>query len=661
MLQLWLATDDSPTQTARALYAASSTAALLRRPVELALRDSEGVRFRRFDANGEPAGTPGTDERGDEELDGGGPSSAGPSRAVQRGSGPNDSVDDAGWRAVRNQMRTLEEAARAEHAAYTREGRLRGRMTAAERVLTEAEPPVRQAERDRDDAHAAADTAAGELAAAERAVTLAERNDEERRARVTQLTTEAQAQDERVTDATRTAGEYHDAVRTAEEELAAAERAVRQAEEAARQRPANSHSDDAGSPDRPEARWNRASTTLDQARIEAAAADRAVDTARHAANDTRRRLGLAEDVARHAAGVLTGARDRAATATTAHDAAQAALGTATAHHDQMAAARNEAQAAVDALERQIINSLAVQARQASRQRNAERDLADVVTVLETQRAAEGEGTALLTTGSVAATPATWPRRTPRPTPAAAEPAVDPQEQPEGEPQVAPQEPEFQPVDAGNGTDEEPEDDQANRHGQGDQHGLHGQELDSGGESGDARYRPVVSRAQRPETFARSLAQLLADAGADTAPAWTRDPDPHGALFAWVQADVAANGAPDDPRFPAPGSEVSTDALAHIGALTEELRAQAILQNGMVTVAEAGLDDSARLALVLADPDNPFYVATLAALVVRDTGRPVQVIGPGDRTHRFGPADGTPLTLYFDGNRFSVNPPAPDDD
>jgi len=255
MLQLWLATDDSPSQTARALYAASSTAALLRRPVELALRDSEGVRFRRFDANGEPEGTPGADDRSDEDLDGGGPSSAGPSSAVRRGSGPggvrrrgmgqgeagpNDTVHDAGWTAVRNQMRTLEEAARAEHAAHTREGRLRGRMTAAERVLTEAEPPVRQAERDRDDAHAAADTAAAELAAAERAVPLAEGNDQERRARVTQLTTELQDQDERVTDATRAAGEYHDAVRTAEEELAAAEGAVREAEEAARQRPANS-------------------------------------------------------------------------------------------------------------------------------------------------------------------------------------------------------------------------------------------------------------------------------------------------------------------------------------------------------------------------------------------------------------------------------------
>jgi hypothetical protein len=82
---------------------------------------------------------------------------------------------------------------------------------------------------------------------------------------------------------------------------------------------------------------------------------------------------------------------------------------------------------------------------------------------------------------------------------------------------------------------------------------------------------------------------------------------------------------------------------------------------MVTVAEAGLDDAARLALVLARPDTPLYVATLAALVARDTEHPVQVLRPGDRTQRFGPADGTPLTLYFDGNRFSVNPPAPDDD
>lgn len=92
-----------------------------------------------------------------------------------------------------------------------------------------------------------------------------------------------------------------------------------------------------------------------------------------------------------------------------------------------------------------------------------------------------------------------------------------------------------------------------------------------------------------------------------------------------------------------------------------MRAQSILQNGTVTVAEAGLDDSARLALVLADPDTSTYVLTLAALVARNTGRPVQVLGLDDLTHRFGPADDAPLTLYFDGNRFSVNPPAPEDD
>ncbi|MYW09764.1 hypothetical protein GT034_15555, partial [Streptomyces sp. SID2563] len=53
-VQIWLAVDGGPGQTARALYAAAGAAALLRRPVELALRDDEGVRFRRFDADGEP-------------------------------------------------------------------------------------------------------------------------------------------------------------------------------------------------------------------------------------------------------------------------------------------------------------------------------------------------------------------------------------------------------------------------------------------------------------------------------------------------------------------------------------------------------------------------------------------------------------------------------
>jgi hypothetical protein len=661
MLQLWLATDGSARQTARALYAASGTAALLRRPVELALRDGEGVRFRRFDVNGDPEGTPGADEHGDEERDGGGPSSAGQGGARRDGVGQDGTVHDAGWVAVRDQMRTLEEAAQAEDAARTQEGRLHDQAPDAQRVLDATEPPVTQAELDRNDARAAAETAAAELTAAQRAVPVAERTDQERRVRVTQLTTDLQDQTERVTEATRAAGEFHDAVRTAEEELAAAE-AVREAEEAARQ-PGNSRSNEPGSLARRQSRRNRARTTLDQARIEAAAADRAIETARHTVNDTRRRLGLAEDVARHAAGILTRARDTAALATTANRTARAALIGAIARHDQAVAARDEAQQAFDALRRDIDDSLAEQARHAARQRNAEHDLTDVVTLLEARRAAAGEGTAPLPTGSLAATPATWPRRTPRP-------ARVRVEEPVAEPQVAPQEPEFQPVGAGNDTAEEAEDDQAVQEDQDNDQDL-GDGSESGDDDGDganghrgegsggARYRRVVSRAQRPETFARSLARLLADSG--TAPAWARDRDPHGALLSWVQADVAAHGAPDDPRFPAPDTEVSTDALAHIGALTEELRAQAILQNGMVTVAEAGLDDAARLALVLARPDTPLYVATLAALVARDTEHPVQVLSPGDRTQRFGPADGTPLTLYFDGNRFSVNPPAPDDD
>ncbi|MBK3572168.1 hypothetical protein, partial [Streptomyces sp. MBT62] len=83
-LQLWLATDGSAEQTARALYAASGTAVQLRRPVELALRDGEGVRFRRFDVNGDPEVTPGG---GDEEPQDRGPSSAGPSSAGRGGDG----------------------------------------------------------------------------------------------------------------------------------------------------------------------------------------------------------------------------------------------------------------------------------------------------------------------------------------------------------------------------------------------------------------------------------------------------------------------------------------------------------------------------------------------------------------------------------------------
>lgn len=125
--------------------------------------------------------------------------------------------------------------------------------------------------------------------------------------------------------------------------------------------------------------------------------------------------------------------------------------------------------------------------------------------------------------------------------------------------------------------------------------------------------------------------------------------------------MTAHGAPDDAPLPTPETAVPTDVLAEIGALTEELRAQSIMQSGTVTVGEAGLDDAARLALVLARPAGAAYAATLAALVARDTGRPVVLRGPGELTQRFGPAEGAPLTLYVDDNRFMVNPPAPDDD
>ncbi|MGH1556157.1 hypothetical protein ACRAWF_43470 [Streptomyces sp. L7] len=167
----------------------------------------------------------------------------------------------------------------------------------------------------------------------------------------------------------------------------------------------------------------------------------------------------------------------------------------TARHDQTVAARDAAQEELDTLELGITDALAEQARQAARQRHAERDLGDVVAVLEARRAAAGDGTALLTTGSLSATPAAWPRRTPRPTPAriGAAPMARLTEEPQNEPENDPQnEPGVEP-------EEEPE---------------------------EGRHRPAVSREQGPESFARSLAQLLATpapgtTASDTTPTWPR--------------------------------------------------------------------------------------------------------------------------------------------
>ncbi|MDV7224096.1 hypothetical protein R5A26_50100, partial [Streptomyces prunicolor] len=182
-LQLWLATNGSPEQTARALYAASGTATLLRRPVELALRDGEGVRFRRFDAAGNPDVTPGSDERDEEERFGAGPSGsgqggAGPSSAGRDGArrdGRGAPADDAYWAAVRDQIGVLEVAGRAEDAARAQEAQLQAEVPDAERVLAEALPPLAQAEQVLDDARTAADTTTAERVAAERTVVAAAR------------------------------------------------------------------------------------------------------------------------------------------------------------------------------------------------------------------------------------------------------------------------------------------------------------------------------------------------------------------------------------------------------------------------------------------------------------------------------------------------------
>ncbi|MFC9810106.1 lonely Cys domain-containing protein [Streptomyces griseoaurantiacus] len=170
----------------------------------------------------------------------------------------------------------------------------------------------------------------------------------------------------------------------------------------------------------------------------------------------------------------------------------------------------------------------------------------------------------------------------------------------------------------------------------------------------------VSYGERPDSFVASLASLLTGPG--TAPAWAGARDPQQALRGWALSDAADRGVPADAALPDGDTDVSYEDLDRLKVLDDDqLRAQAILQ-GSLTVAEAGLDDAARLALVLANPDTLAYVLTLAALVARDTGRRIRLVPPGGgEVREFGPAGGTPLTVYFDGDRFTTTPPAPDDD
>jgi hypothetical protein len=627
-VQLWLATDGGAPQTARALYAASGLAARLGRPVELALRDGDGLRFRRFDADGEPAEVPA-------------PAAA-----------PADDGDADGWAGVREQVRALEEAGRAEADARAREAGLQTRMPGLVRTRDDALLPVTHAAAELAGARTAADTARDARTAAERALTAAERTDGERRRRVTELTADVADSETRVTAADGTARAAHQAVTAAEAALETAERALREATAAASSargggsRRSTSSSSSGGSVTRRTARRDDARTALAAARTAAQGADRALDAARHVAEDAARRLGLARDAARAAAAGLERAR-RDATAALADDrAARTALTAATGRHDAAVAARDAAQRAVDALQNEIADALTEQTHQANLQRTAQRTLTDRVALLEADRAAAGDGTVPLPTDSLASTPAAWPHRTPRPAPARLTPGTGGEVAESSDSEDEAEAEEVEDAEEVEEVDEESED---------NEDGADSEDEDGDGGEGAG---PVVPRGERPDSFVRSLSRLLTASGA--APAWTRARDPHGALRDWARADVSAHGAPGDAALPGPDTEVSNERLESIDALTDALRAQSILQ-GVLTVADAGLDEAARLALVLDRPDSPAYISTLAALVARETGRPVRLVLPGGDVRAFGPEEGAPLTLYFDGESFSTTPPAPDDD
>ncbi|MGQ4424892.1 hypothetical protein ACN6LL_007487, partial [Streptomyces violaceoruber] len=156
-----------------------------------------------------------------------------------------------------------------------------------------------------------------------------------------------------------------------------------------------------------------------------------------------------------------------------------------------------------------------------------------------------------------------------------------------------------------------------------------------------------------DSFARSLAQLL---GRDAAlPSWALSDRPYEALVDWARVDVATRRAPQDAPLPAPETVLDPSELEGAGLLNEELRAQSTLQNGRMTVLEAELSNTDLLELVLVRADFPACFSTLVALVARDTGNAIEVVGPDDRVQRFGPDNGPSITLYFGGHRFRTSP------
>ncbi|MFC4508395.1 hypothetical protein [Streptomyces vulcanius] len=365
--QVWLAPGPDPdgSRLARALYAASRTAVLADRPLELVLRADDGLWHWEFD----PTGT------------------------LRTGAG-EDTVR-AAWTGLSAHLATHAEAAHAQADAMRREAQLRADRNGTRTALADAEAALATATAGHGEARAALAEAEAGRTAAETDLTASRREQREREAEIRELPGALLALPAKINEIQRQE-------RAAARDAKTAGSIVQHID----QQPAGS-----AFPERSRAARERARAADEH--LEAVTRDLAALRADQ--RDFQHRL----NAARTATDPVP-AREQALTeATSTADGARARLDTATENLARATEHRDTLRDRVPSLGRDIDAALAAQTGHAAVQRAIEPELPRLAHALGTARHASGTGRVSVPLSSLAATPARAPGTAPRTLPHAA--------------------------------------------------------------------------------------------------------------------------------------------------------------------------------------------------------------------------------------------------
>jgi hypothetical protein len=134
--------------------------------------------------------------------------------------------------------------------------------------------------------------------------------------------------------------------------------------------------------------------------------------------------------------------------------------------------------------------------------------------------------------------------------------------------------------------------------------------------------------------------------------------PDGSLNQWAADRVTSVDLPDGAPLIAPSRSVTVDALTRAGtALSEAQRMRAVLEGGALAAGEVDLTAAQQFRLALALDAHAAPVAWVtAAVVARELGVAVVLVGPDGGLHRFGPAAIAPLVVVEEAGGFLAGVP-----